>query len=57
MSRGMIGFDGEAFTIALKGDTSAYGALSANQKIAHEFEHGRQILDGELSFHKHECYL
>jgi len=53
----MIGFDGEAFTIALKGDTSAYGALSANQKIAHEFEHGRQILDGELSFHKHECYL
>jgi len=49
-SRGMIGYDGSKFTIVLKGDTSAYGALSQNQKLGHEFEHGRQILDRELSF-------
>ena len=53
MSRGMIGYDGSKFTIALKGDTSAYGALSQNQKLGHEFEHGRQILDKELSFHNY----
>jgi hypothetical protein len=47
---GRISFDGNAFTISLKGDASAYGAITMIQKIAHEFEHGRQVLDQELSF-------
>jgi RHS repeat-associated protein len=50
-SRGNISYDGNVFTISLKGNASAYGALSNNQKLAHEFEHGRQVLNGELSFH------
>jgi RHS repeat-associated protein len=49
-SSGRISFDGSLFTISLKGDASAYGAITQNQKIAHEFEHGRQVLDNELSF-------
>jgi hypothetical protein len=49
-SSGRISFDGSVFSISLKGDASAYGAITQNQKIAHEFEHGRQVLDNELSF-------
>ena len=30
---------------------ATHGALDPNQKLAHEFEHGRQVLDGEVSFH------
>jgi RHS repeat-associated protein len=38
--------------ISLKGDATAYGALSVLQKLRHEFEHGEQFLDGELGFIK-----
>ncbi|MFZ1974532.1 MAG: RHS repeat-associated core domain-containing protein [Candidatus Acidiferrales bacterium] len=49
-SRGDIEYNGnDHFTINLKGSSDYYG-FSDNQKIAHEFEHGRQVLDGELSF-------
>src|SRR5580700_4715592 len=48
-SHGEITYQGhDHFTINLAGNT-AY-ALSDNQRLAHEFEHGRQVLDGELSF-------
>jgi len=51
-SRGDIQYDGnDHFTINLKGGSDDYG-LSDNQKVAHEFEHGRQVLDGELGFKK-----
>lgn len=53
-SSGEIGFDGNAFIISLKGDTSLYGAITQNQKLGHEFEHGRQVLDKELSFHDYD---
>jgi hypothetical protein len=36
--------------VNLKGDTSAYGALSVVQKLAHEFTHGEQFLDGKIGF-------
>jgi RHS repeat-associated protein len=51
-SHGDIHYDGnDHFTIDLKGDTAYH--LSDNQRLAHEFEHGRQVLDGELSFHNY----
>jgi RHS repeat-associated protein len=49
-SRGDIEYNGhDHFTINLKG-SSDYTGLSDLQKVAHEFEHGRQVLDGELSY-------
>jgi len=46
---GEITYQGkDHFTINLHGD-DRYG-LTDNQRLAHEFEHGRQVLDGELSF-------
>lgn len=53
-SSGRLSFDGKVFTVSLKGDPNEYGAIDVNQKLAHEFEHGRQVLDGELSFHNYE---
>ena len=48
--RGDIEYNGhDHFTVNLKGSSDYYG-FSDNQKVAHEFEHGRQVLDGELSF-------
>ena len=50
-SSGDIQYDGNNhFTINLKGDMSNAAGFTNNQKIAHEFEHGRQVLDGEMSF-------
>ena len=46
---GDISYQGnDHFTISLHG-SDRYG-LTDDQRIAHEFEHGRQVLDGELSF-------
>ena len=46
---GEITYQGDNhFTINLSG-SDPYG-LTSNQRLAHEFEHGRQIFDGELSF-------
>jgi RHS repeat-associated protein len=36
--------------INLKGDSSEYGALTDIQKLAHEFTHGEQFLDGKIGF-------
>jgi len=48
-SHGEITYQGhDHFTISLAGNP-AY-SFSDNQRLAHEFEHGRQVLDGELSF-------
>jgi RHS repeat-associated protein len=48
-SHGEITYQGhDHFTINLAGNP-AY-SFSDNQRLAHEFEHGRQVLDGELSF-------
>jgi RHS repeat-associated protein len=48
-SHGEIRYDGnDHFTVNLAGN-SAY-SFSDNQRVAHEFEHGRQVLDGEMSF-------
>ena len=50
---GMISPDktGEGdYVIALKGPSNAYGNMPDMQREGHEFEHGRQVLDGELSF-------
>jgi hypothetical protein len=38
--------------VNLKGNSSEYGALTDVQKIAHEFKHGEQFLDGLLGFAK-----
>jgi RHS repeat-associated protein len=38
------------YVISLKGPSNAYGQMPDMQREGHEFEHGRQILDGELSF-------
>jgi hypothetical protein len=49
---GEITYQGnDHFTISLRGNDT-YG-LTDNQRLAHEFEHGRQVLDGELSFHNY----
>ena len=49
-SRGEITYQGnDHFTVSLSGNSDNNG-FSVNQKVAHEFEHGRQVLDGELSF-------
>ncbi len=46
---GEITYQGnDHFTINLHGNDN-YG-LTDNQRLAHEFEHGRQVLDGEVSF-------
>ena len=50
-SSGELSFNGKVFIVSLKGSANEYGALDTNQKIAHEFEHGRQVLDRELSYH------
>jgi RHS repeat-associated protein len=48
-SHGDITYQGnDHFTINLAGNP-AY-SFSDNQRLAHEFEHGRQVLDGEVSF-------
>jgi RHS repeat-associated protein len=50
-SRGDIAYEGnDHFVISLKGSDPE--GLSDGQRLSHEFEHGRQILDGESSFHK-----
>jgi hypothetical protein len=50
-SRGDLEYDGNNhFTVNLKGDMTNAAGFTDNQKIAHEFEHGRQVLDGELSY-------
>jgi RHS repeat-associated protein len=36
--------------VNLKGNSAGYGALTDTQKLAHEFEHGRQFLDSQLGF-------
>lgn len=36
--------------VNLKGDSSEYGAIPLVQKLAHEFKHGIQFLDGQLGF-------
>jgi hypothetical protein len=38
--------------VNLSGSSSALGALSDVQKLAHEFKHGEQFLDGQLGFVK-----
>jgi hypothetical protein len=38
--------------VNLRGNSSEYGALSTTQKIAHEFRHGEQFMDGQLGFAK-----
>lgn len=49
-SRGELTYQGnDHFTVSLSG-SGDYNGFSDNQKVAHEFEHGRQVLDGELSF-------
>lgn len=52
-SSGELTFNGKVFIVSLKGNASEYGAIDTNQKIAHEFEHGRQVLDRELSYHNY----
>jgi RHS repeat-associated protein len=48
-SKGEITYQGnDHFTVSLAGDPALF--LSDNQRLAHEFEHGRQVLDGEYSF-------
>ena len=50
-SRGDLRYDGNNhFTVNLKGDMTNAEGFTDNQKLAHEFEHGRQVLDGELSY-------
>ena len=50
-SRGDLRYDGNNhFTVNLKGDMTNAAGFTDNQKLAHEFEHGRQVLDGELSY-------
>jgi hypothetical protein len=34
----------------LKGNSNEYGALTDVQKLAHEFTHGEQFLDGKIGF-------
>jgi RHS repeat-associated protein len=55
-SSGMLDYRGEPgnLYVSLKGDASAYGALTINQKLGHEFEHGVQFLDGLLGFKKQD---
>jgi RHS repeat-associated protein len=52
ISSGELEYRGEPgnLYIDLKGDASANGALTNNQKIGHEFEHGSQFLDGLIGF-------
>jgi hypothetical protein len=38
------------YVITLRGPSNAYGQMPDKQREGHEFEHGRQVLDGELSF-------
>jgi hypothetical protein len=52
-SGGEITYQGNNhFTINLSGDTRE--GFTDNQKLAHDLEHGRQVLDGELSFHNYD---
>jgi hypothetical protein len=46
-------YNGQVFIVSLKGNANEYGAIDSNQKVAHEFEHGRQVLDRELSYHNY----
>ena len=52
-SSGELKYNGAVFIVSLKGNANEYGAIDINQKLAHEFEHGRQVLDRELSFHNY----
>jgi hypothetical protein len=53
-SSGELGYKGQKghLYVSLKGDSSAYGELTTIQKLAHEFKHGNQFLDGEFGFRK-----
>jgi hypothetical protein len=55
-SSGELTYKGEQghVYVNLKGDSHATGALSAIQKIAHEFKHGEQFLDGDIGFIRNE---
>jgi RHS repeat-associated protein len=55
-SSGELTYKGEEghLYINLKGDNNAYGALTDTQKIAHEFKHGEQFLDGKIGFLKND---
>ncbi|MBK7707800.1 MAG: hypothetical protein IPJ30_19125 [Acidobacteria bacterium] len=51
---GELSYEGQKghLYINIKGDSSAFGSLTLIQKLAHEFKHGNQFLDGELGFFK-----
>jgi len=55
-SSGELTYKGEEghLYVNLKGDNNAYGALTDIQKIAHEFKHGEQFLDGQIGFIRDE---
>jgi hypothetical protein len=52
---GELKFDGKEYTINLQGDIAGDTSLDNNQKLAHEFEHGRQVLDHELGFKQNDA--
>ena len=48
-NKGSTGYNGNNhFAISVQGDDK--GGLTRNQMFAHEFEHGRQVLDNEIGF-------
>ena len=53
-SSGELKFGGEKghLYVDIKGDSSAFGSLTLVQKLAHEFKHGNQFLDGEFGYAK-----
>src|SRR5579872_2977381 len=51
-SSGDLKYDGHTLRITLYGGRNALGHLSTVQELAHEFEHCRQVLDGEFSFRR-----
>jgi RHS repeat-associated protein len=55
-SKGELTYKGEKghLYINLDGNSNEYGALPLIQKIAHEFKHGEQFLDGQLGFAQDE---
>jgi RHS repeat-associated protein len=53
-SSGELEYRGQGnFYVNLKGDPGLTGALSDLQRIAHEFKHGEQVLDGQLGYMKY----
>lgn len=55
-SSGELTYKGEKghLYVNLKGDSNVYGALKDIQKLAHEFKHGEQFLDGQFGFIRNE---